>query len=54
MLELCRDYAENVQRVSDFLHTDENFDLIRKELVIGGMKATFFYIDGFVDGDAME
>lgn len=54
MLELCKDYAENVQRVSDFLHTDENFDLIRKELVIGGMKATFFYIDGFVDGDAME
>lgn len=54
MLELCKVYAENVKRVSAYLHTDENFDLIRKELVIGGMRSTFFYIDGFVDGDAME
>ena len=50
MLQLCDDYRENVQRVDEILHVRENFDIIKKVLFIGEQEATFYYIDGFVEG----
>ena len=54
MLELCNDYRENVRRVDDVLHVHENFDIIKKVLFIGEQEATFYYIDGFVEGGSMN
>ena len=53
-LELCGDYRENVRRVDAALRVEENFDLIKKTLFIGKQEITLYYIDGFVDGGAMN
>lgn len=47
-------FAENVERIDCLLRVGESFDLIKKELSIGGWRAVFYYPDGMVDGDAME
>ena len=54
MLELCRDYRENIRRVDAELRVDENFDIIKKTLYIGTKEATLYYIDGFVDSGPMN
>ncbi len=54
MLQLCSDYRENVRRVDRELRVDENFDIIKKPLYIGDQQITLYYIDGFVDGGAMN
>ena len=53
-MELCVDFSENVRRMDAHLRILENFDLIKKELTVGGREAVFYYPDGMVDGDAME
>ena len=54
MLELCKDYRENVRRVDAELRVDENFDIIKKTLYIGDTEVTLYYIDGFVDSSPMN
>ena len=53
-MELGKNFAENVRRVDDCLRVRENFDLIKKELTVGGRETVFYYPDGMVDADAME
>lgn len=53
-MELCEDYTENEKRMDALLRVEESFDLIKKELTVGGRSAVFYYPDGMVDGDAME
>lgn len=54
MLELCNDYHENLRRVDAALRVEENFDLIKKELVFGGHSFAMYYLDGFVNGGSMN
>jgi len=54
MLELCKDYRENLRRVDTELRVDENFDIIKKTLYLGKQEITLYYIDGFVDGGSMN
>ena len=54
MLELCEDYRENVRRVDTALRVDQNYDLIKKVIYLGKDEMTLYYIDGFVDGGAMN
>ena len=54
MLELCKNYRENVTRVDDYLRVQKNFDLIKKVLYLGDREITLYYIDGFVDGGSMN
>lgn len=53
-MELCEDFAENVRQMDACLRVEENFDLIKKELTVGGRETVFYYPDGMVDGDALE
>ena len=53
-MELGKNFAENVRRVDDCLRVRENFDLIKKELTVGGRETVFYYPDGMVDADVME
>ena len=54
MLELVKDYRENVGRMDRALRVEENFDIIKKTLYIGSDETTLYYIDGFVDSTSMN
>ena len=54
MLELCKNYRENVKRVDKAFRVQENFDLIKKVLYLGEEEITLYYIDGFVNGGSMN
>lgn len=47
-------YFENISCVKSTLRTDENFDVIVKNILLGGKRATLFCIDGFVKDDILE
>lgn len=51
---LTHDYEENVRLIEKLLACKENFDVIRKTLVIGKDELTLFYIDGFVKDGVMQ
>lgn len=53
-MKLSGNFTENVRLVDDCLRVRENFDLIKKELTVGGRKTVFYYPDGMTDGDALE
>ena len=48
------DYAARKMAMERLLHKDENFDILEKELVIGGRQACLFAVDGFTKGDISE
>lgn len=48
------DYQKRQQAITDLLNIDETFDILKREVVIGGKKATFYMIDGFLKGDLMQ
>ncbi len=51
---LGRDYRQNVEMLDGLLRVRENFDLIRKDLVIGEDRMTLYYIDGFIKDTVMQ
>lgn len=44
---------ENVAYMNEVLPVKESFDLVQREIVIGGKKSSFFFIDGFTKDDTM-
>lgn len=48
------DYAARKMAMERLLHKDENFDILEKELVIGGRQACLFAVDGFTKSDISE
>jgi len=51
---LVKDFNENVRRLDDLLRVEENFDVLKRELVIGKVRNVFYYIDGFVKAEMMQ
>ncbi|MBR2650857.1 MAG: spore germination protein [Clostridia bacterium] len=52
MEKLSRDYRENIANAERTLRYGTSFDVLKKQLTVGGSEVTFFYIDGFVkDGE---
>ena len=51
---LTLDYGENVKIIDGILHTDKNFDLIKKVVTIGSDELTLYYVDGFVKDGVMS
>ncbi len=47
MKELTESYSVNVEEMTARLRVSENFDVIRRDLRVGDVTLTFFYIDGF-------
>lgn len=47
-------YDKNVKLISDKLRPDENYDIIRKKIVIGGKNATLFCITGFIKDEMFD
>lgn len=48
MKKLSGNYAADVEYISKTLRVDENFDIIRRRIIVGKNELSLFYIDGFV------
>ena len=51
---LTENYHENMQMLDALLHTEESFDLIKRELILCGRNAAMYFVDGFVKDEVME
>ena len=51
--QLTSSLKENADKLKNILDINTNFDIIYKEMRIGGKDAGFFFIDGFVKDDVM-
>lgn len=47
-------YEQRMQKIRELLHLDENFDILHRQLVIGGRRASVFAVDGFLTGTVSE
>lgn len=48
------DFLQRKKKIEKLLHLDKNFDILHKDMVIGGKKATLYAIDGFLTGSVSE
>ncbi len=54
MKELSCDFNENIDTLDRILNVKENFDLIKREMVISSQRVTMYYVDGFVTAPIMQ
>ena len=54
MKKLTNDYRENVSALDSIFSVKENFDILKKTLVIGEDELTLYFIDGFVKDAVMQ
>lgn len=54
MEKISDNYTANVERLRSLLDIDKSFDIIEKRLVVGGRRASLFFIDGFVKDEILE
>ena len=52
--DFAADYEETVAAVNCRLRVHESFDLLVRRLRLGGKRATFYCVDGFVKDDVLE
>lgn len=45
---------QNITYMNTILPVDESFDIIRRDIEIGGKKSSFYFIDGFTKDDTMQ
>ena len=51
---LTREITENIKELDLILNLDENFDLLRRDIVIAGKKASIYFVDGFIKDEVVE
>lgn len=51
--KLSASFEENIRYMNEILPVKESFDIIRREMEIGGKASIFYYIDGFIKDEAM-
>lgn len=54
MKTFTADYNSNLHLINETLRVGENFDITVKRLVIGGRRATFYCLNGFVKDEMLE
>jgi stage V sporulation protein AF len=54
MQKFSSSLADNTEAVRARLNIPLNFDILTRDIVIGGRNASFFFIDGFVQEDMVE
>ena len=52
--KLSVDYDQNIMCIDKLLRVNESFDMIKKEMVVSGIRIVFYYIDGFVNSAIMQ
>ena len=48
------EYDERMTGIMELLHIGTNFDILHRQMVIGGRRASMFVIDGFLKGEVSE
>lgn len=51
--KISASFEENIAYMNQVLPVKESFDIIRREIEIGGKESVFYYIDGFIKDEAM-
>lgn len=51
--KLRASFEENIRYMNEILPVKESFDIIRRDMVIGGKASVFYYIDGFIKDEVM-
>lgn len=51
--KLSKNLDDNLSLLDTKLALDKNFDLIKRDIVVGGRKAALMFVDAFVDGQLM-
>ncbi|HJD33165.1 MAG TPA: spore germination protein [Candidatus Mediterraneibacter tabaqchaliae] len=51
--KISASFEDNIRYMNEILPVNESFDLIRREMEIGGKASVFYYIDGFIKDEAM-
>ena len=46
-------FQENIEYINQVLPVQESFDVIQRDMLIGGKKASFYFIDGFTKDETM-
>lgn len=54
MKQLTNNFEENKRILDEVLEVGESFDLIYRVMEVGGRKACFYFIDGFLKDDLMQ
>ena len=54
MKKLSQDYRENVAVLDEIFAVKDNFDVLKKMLIIGEDELTLYFIDGFVKDGVMQ
>ena len=54
MQELSCNFDENIDTLDGILNVKENFDIIKREMVINSQRVTMYYVDGFVTAAIMQ
>ncbi len=53
-MNLIKDYKSSSKILDEILRTNENFDIIKRELKTGDRQAAMYMVDGFAKDDIME
>lgn len=51
--KVSEEFEENLSYMDQVLHVKENFDIICREIMIGGKRAGFYFVDGFAKDETM-
>ena len=51
---LTSSYKNNLTEIKNALRSDKSFDLVERDLYIGGRNAALFFVDGFIKDDIAE
>lgn len=54
MRPLSFNFDENIENLDTFLEVKENFDIIKRELLINSTRVVMYYVDGFVTAALMQ
>lgn len=53
MNQIVSSEKENTKYMDELLSVGESFDIIKREMIIGGRNAAFYFVDGFMKDEAM-
>lgn len=51
--QVSMDFEKNIAQMEEILPVKESFDLVRRDIMIGGKNAVFYFVDGFTKDETM-
>ena len=54
MRKFSADFTLNVNTIDTELNVSENFDIIKREMLINSHRVVMYYVDGFVTASLMQ